>query len=258
MLGGRNGRDLGRSRLPARAQANATAPPRRGSPPPEYSPVSGSLTTAWTPPKKRFAATSGPPGSRGASTRARPASSTPGSAWTRPSSKWILGERDRLGGVHPLLDDPDRHVEDRRADSVRAGAAEAEHDLAVAQGDGRGHHRADPAAGRDPVESAGVQVLLAEHVVDVHAGAGDDQPRAGAVGAGDRGAHAVGVQSGEVGGGPEAVPLRGRCRAASGRSPRRGGPRRTRRCAARWPPPSPRRAARPPVRSPSASSISSA
>ena len=34
------------------AQATATAPPRRGSPPPRSSPVPGSRATAWTPPKK--------------------------------------------------------------------------------------------------------------------------------------------------------------------------------------------------------------
>src|SRR3954447_6202369 len=34
--------------------ASATAPPRRGSPPPLSAPVAGSRTTAWTPPKKRL------------------------------------------------------------------------------------------------------------------------------------------------------------------------------------------------------------
>ena len=45
---------------------------------------------------------------------------------------------------------------------------------AVAQDDRRRHHARQPPAGRMAVEAERVEILLAEHVVEVHAGAGDD------------------------------------------------------------------------------------
>ena len=58
-------------------------------------------------------------------------------------------------------------------------------------------------AGRVAVEAERVQVLLAEHVVEVHARAGHHHARARAVRAGDRGAGAVGVHHRHVGGAPQ-------------------------------------------------------
>src|SRR5690349_23249669 len=42
-------------------------------------------------------------------------------------------------------------------------------DLAVAQHHSRRHHRRHPLTGRDHVEAARVQILLAQHVVEDHA-----------------------------------------------------------------------------------------
>ena len=55
------------------------------------------------------------------------------------------------------------------------------------------------------VEAERVEVLLAEHVVEDHAGAGHQHAGAGAVRAGDAGAHPVGVEHRDVGGRAEQV-----------------------------------------------------
>src|SRR5437763_183783 len=53
-------------------------------------------------------------------------------------------------------------------------------------------------AGRVEVVAVGIEIVLAEHVVQVHAGAGNDDPGARAVRAGDAGAAAVRVEHREV------------------------------------------------------------
>jgi hypothetical protein len=111
----------------------------------------------------------------------------------------------RLARTHALLDRPHDRLQDRRADAIGAGAAEAELDLAVAQDDGWRHHRGHPPPRRDRVEAERVEVLLAEHVVEDHAGARHQDAGAGTVGAGDVGAHSVAVEGGDVGGRAEQV-----------------------------------------------------
>ena len=103
---------------------SAATPPRRGSPPPVSSPVRGLRATACTPPKKRFCRSQrrtvqSEPSSRsraGRRSRARPPPRDPPRvcAGARPPPR-------RPAVVH----DPENGLEDRRADPVRAGAAEA-------------------------------------------------------------------------------------------------------------------------------------
>ena len=63
----------------------------------------------------------------------------------------------------------------------------------VAEHDGGRHHRRHPHAGRRGVEAAGVQVVLAEHVVEQDAGARDDVAGALAVRRRHRGDAALAV-----------------------------------------------------------------
>src|SRR4029077_19090804 len=104
----------------------------------------------------------------------------------------------RLLGVHLLLQDPHARLQDRGADPIRSRTSQPQHDLAVAKRQGRGHHRADAAARRDPVKALWVQVLLAQHVVDVHPRPGYHDSGARPIRAGDRGAVAVGIDDGQV------------------------------------------------------------
>ena len=63
----------------------------------------------------------------------------------------------------------------------------------------RRHHRRDPRAGFCAVEPVGVQVGLTHHVVQLHAGTGDEDARARPVRRRHRGDHAVGVDDADVG-----------------------------------------------------------
>ena len=104
------------------------------------------------------------------------------------------------------------HLEDRRAQAVRARAAERQLDLTVAQHDRGGHHAGHPGSRREAVESERVQVLLAEHVVQVDAGPRSHDAGAGAVRAGDADGVAVRVQRGDVRRRPERAPRPPACR----------------------------------------------
>ena len=184
----------------------ATAPPRRGSPPPLRAPVRGSRATACTPPKNRLI--SGPAGDRQAPRRephqrlprrcrARPGRAPARSAAAAPRSPPRTGrpcsttrttvcriaERIRL---EPALPRPSSISPSRR---TTVGA--------IIEGTRR--------PGVDLVEALRVEVLLAEHVVEDHPGSRHQHARAGAVGAGDAGAHAVGVEHRDVGGRAEQV-----------------------------------------------------
>ncbi len=85
--------------------------------------------------------------------------------------------RDRILHPEPVVDHVHHGLHDRAAQARRAGAAEDEMRLAVAQDDRRRHHAREPLSrlrgGRERLE-----VALAEHVVQVDPGAGDDEARA--------------------------------------------------------------------------------
>ena len=153
---------------------------------------------------------------------------------------------DRLLQRQPEIERRDDDLHDRRADARRPRRAERRARrrprrstsdgaiMLVSRMPGRERERGD------------VEVGLAEHVVEVDAGAGNDDARAAAGRAGQRGGVPVGVEHADLGrpGGLRAakwhsprVPL-GRCRPprAPAAPPRRGRARaRTRACAARSP-----------------------
>src|SRR5262249_59479410 len=62
------------------------------------------------------------------------------------------------------------------------------------------HHARQPAARRVTVKSERVQILLAEHVVEMDAGAGHDDSGARSVAAGDRARETLAVERRDVGG----------------------------------------------------------
>ena len=99
---------------------------------------------------------------------------------------------DRRGHVHPVVEHVHDRVDDGRADAV--GPAAPEHQLrpGLAEHHRRAHHARHPAAWRVAVEAEWVEVLLAEHVVEVEAGPRHDDPRPLAVGA----RHAAGAAGG--------------------------------------------------------------
>src|SRR5579884_2351713 len=84
----------------------------------------------------------------------------------------------RLVRAKPVVDHTHDGLQDRRADPVRPGASQHQLGGTVAQHDRRGHHARHPPSRWVAVEAERVQILLAEHVVQVHAGAGYDDARA--------------------------------------------------------------------------------
>ncbi len=127
----------------------------------------------------------------------------------------------------------------RTAERIRfePAAAEPGLELAVAQNDRRRHHRRHPPPGGHDVEAERVQVLLAQHVVDVHPRARHEHAGAGAVRAGDAAQPPLGVHRRDVGGRAEPVagalvgpigrasPERTRCAPPSSRASERNSPR---------------------------------
>ena len=126
---------------------------------------------------------------------------------------------------------------------------------------GGGHHARHPATRRVAVEAQRVEVLLAHDVVHVNAGAGHDDARALAVGAGHAARPAVAVEHRDVRRGAEVPawlpagpnpvehshrppPPRGARSGSAPGSPPRPGPRRTRECARPAQQPSPPRSHR--------------
>ena len=175
-------------RAPSRTLDHGGAPPRRGSPPPLSSPVcAGRGATACTPPKKRLlllpaahrpaallelverAGVDPGLGVHLAALHVQPRRGRPPPRRGRPSSTtarivWRIAERIRFEPAEPSASSG------RPSRSTTVGA--------IMLG--------TRAPGRVPVEPERVQVLLAEHVVQVHAGAGHHHAGAGAVRAGDR------------------------------------------------------------------------
>ena len=174
---------------PERRAAGATGPASCRSPPPRR--AGGRRRRSSSP-----AAAAAPPGRRRRTGCARRS----GTTWQSPGRAPRGRFRARRTGRRPrsaraarrrppaapsaAVDDADDRLQHGRADAVGAGAAEHELDLAVAHHDRRGHHARHAPAGGMQVEAERVQVLLAHHVVQVDARAGDDHARALAVGAG--------------------------------------------------------------------------
>ena len=146
-------------------------PPRRGSPPPLSSPVSGLRATAWTPPKKRFCSDQRRTVQPAPLERASAASSTPGSASTSRPSTWMRGRATAASAGRPWSITPSSVC--RIAERIRFEPAEP------SATSGRPSRSATVGAimlgtrapGLVAVVAERVEVLLAEHVVEVHAGA---------------------------------------------------------------------------------------
>ena len=177
-------------------QAIATAPPRRGSPPPDSAPVADRAA----PPARRRRTGCGP---RSARARARqppdPRCPRPARRTRRPSSKCTRGASIASWIAEPAVEHPDHDLQDRRADPVRAGRAEHEPRVRrPSEHHRRRHHRRQPAARRMRVEAERREVLLAHHVVEVDAGARHDLAAALAVRARHRARPAVGVGGRDV------------------------------------------------------------
>jgi hypothetical protein len=88
---------------------------------------------------------------------------------------WVL---DRLVDRHPVRRDVEDDLQDRAAQPHRARAADDEPGPLAFEHERRRHHAGQPlAAQRAAVFSADrVEVVLAEHVVQVNAGARHDRP----------------------------------------------------------------------------------
>ena len=86
---------------------------------------SGSRATACTPPKKRFCSRPAADRQPSRSSASRRRGSTPGSASTTPSSKWMRGARHRLLRRQAAVDHVEHRLQDRRADAVGARASRA-------------------------------------------------------------------------------------------------------------------------------------
>src|SRR5436305_13143590 len=104
---------------------------------------------------------------------------------------------NRGADVHPVDDDVEDELQDRTAEPDRAGASDDESRAAVVEYERRRHHARQPASGSD-ASPDGIKVVLAEHVVEVEAGARNDHARSGPVGCRQRGRVAVGVDGGDV------------------------------------------------------------
>ena len=78
---------------------------------------------------------------------------------------------DRLAHVEPVPDDVVHDLEDRAAQAHRAGAADDEARTIAAEHD-RGSHHARQAQAR--TRARGDEVVLAQHVVQVHTRSGHD------------------------------------------------------------------------------------
>ena len=103
-----------------------------------------------------------------------------------------------------MIDDAHDRLKQRRADPVRARAAQHQLDLAVAHHDRGRHHARHAPPRRVAMEAERVEVLLAHHVVDVDARPRDDDARSLAVRARDAAGAAVGVDHRDVGRGSQA------------------------------------------------------
>ena len=104
---------------------------------------------------------------------------------------------DRLGHALRLREHVDDHLHDRSTQPDRAGAADDETRPARTEHHRRGHH-----AGQPPTRlrgAPGEQVVLPEHVVQVHRRAGDDHAGAGPGRGRERGGGALGIDDGHVG-----------------------------------------------------------
>src|SRR3954452_12303809 len=82
---------------------------------------------------------------------------------------------DRILGLQVEVDDVQDRLEDRGADAVRPGRPQGDlRPPVLVQHDGRVHHARHARAAVVAVQTQWIQVLLAEHVVQVDAGARDD------------------------------------------------------------------------------------
>ena len=107
---------------------------------------------------------------------------------------------DHVGRIEAEVDHGADRLEQRGADPGRAATAQDQFHRAVpAEDHGRGHHRGHPQAGGRGVEPVRVQVVLAQHVVQHHPGAGDHVAGGLAVGRRQRGHVAFGVGHAGVG-----------------------------------------------------------
>ncbi len=129
---------------------------------------------------------------------------TPGSASSRSSSRcrrgastaaWAPSPRSRMPTIVCTM--ADRMRFEPAEPSATSGPASPTHHC-------RGHHARHARARLLEVEAVRVQVLLAEHVVQVHTRARHEHAGARAVGAGHGRAAALGVHDGQMGGRPEA------------------------------------------------------
>ena len=161
---------------PHGARTTIAAPPRRGSPPPENAPAG---VTRRPPARRRRT---------GCASRNGPASQPAASSSAVVDPR--LGVDDAVLVVDPRRVDGvglaacrrrsqriDR-LQDRRADPVRAGAADGQLGDAVAERPRWGHHAGQPPPGRMAVKAERVEILLAQHVVEVDAGARHHHARA--------------------------------------------------------------------------------
>ncbi len=192
-----DGRD-GASSHPA--PTTSAAPPRRGSPPPDSRPSAvarGGLHAA-----EEQVELPEPARSPGRRARARRCRSRARRTRRRPRSALAAPGRRRPPRMPSSIT---RMIVCRIAERIRFEPAlpSTSSGAPSRSDDGRRHHARQPPARRVAVEAERVEILLAEHVVQVHAGAGHDDARARPVRAGHRARPALAVEHRDVGGRPE-------------------------------------------------------
>ena len=129
----------------------------------------GSRCTACAPPKKRLRSEN--------RTSVRPSDSSPCGVHAGLDVGDVVLDVDarrvdRVLDREAVVEHPDHHLEDRRADPVRPGRPQHQPRTTVPEHHRRRHHRRQPATRRVGVEPERREVLLAHHVVQVDAGAG--------------------------------------------------------------------------------------
>ena len=87
----------------------------------------------------------------------------------------------RRARVHAVVIEVVQRLQDRGAQAVRAARTDGD-DAFLVHGEGGCHHGGDPHIGIPAVEATGIEVLLAQHVVQHDARAGQHVTRALAVG----------------------------------------------------------------------------
>ena len=102
--------------------------------------------------------------------------------------------------IHPRIEQVQHHLEEGAADAVGAAGAEGDVTPVREVKEARGHHGGHAHVGRPAVEAAGVEILLAEHVVEHDAGAREQVTASLAVGDGERREIVLGVHHADVGG----------------------------------------------------------